>query len=134
MKIMTLHGTNKVFCLVLKYHFPFYPRPDSRVGTEAGANEGFATKTHGEISFGVFGSGNLVSGGQKTRRTAGKTQIPEALFLRAFLVQNHYWNLGDQRKDQEVIVQNSWSPLIGISLIMAVVSFINSFGRRDLRN
>ena len=56
---MTLHGTNKVFCLVLKYHFPFYPRPDSRVGTEAGANEGFATKTHGEISFGVFGSGNL---------------------------------------------------------------------------
>lgn len=59
MKIMTLHGTNKVFCLVLKYHFPFYPRPDSRVGTEAGANEGFATKTHGEISFGVFGSGNL---------------------------------------------------------------------------
>ena len=47
---MTLHGTNKVFCLVLKYHFPFYPRPDSRVGTEAGANEGFATKTHGEIS------------------------------------------------------------------------------------
>ena len=85
MKIMTLHGTNKVFCLVLKYHFPFYPRPDSRVGTEAGANEGFATKTHGEISFGVFGSGNLgprFPEGKKQGGLPEKHKFPRPFFYK----------------------------------------------------